>query len=508
MPEPRPSRPGQIPAEVRKWLTKWRGRKHVHGRCFEACAEGVKLFPALYAVVGATSRRPSASAADFVGAVHCWLVTEDGVVVDPTAHQYDVPKGELEYWPYRMQPSNPADPHLNTTAHPPVQQGWGAAAREAWLAKLDPWCRIVTFWPSTQQPERPPKEQAMSTVPPAPEPAPPPSSVLAAMLAINEALIQERTPGGYGRRRVPNAGTVNGILGRMLTEFIELGAHFDLGDLEAIERACGASSTQGSFSALDTNRYAQALAAGNSSAANAWEAAHRCKPWGWSGRHLQAEIKDSPEDPERPWRATERRPASLNRIGPCSAIFLDGVWWRVYSFSPTELRLAAYPGDDGISSEATSERKGVKRITLTRDGFAEVAKREGALVKQAAVDRLTLKVPVEGHLYSYWNGKKEPKTLEAGLVVLPSVLKKIEEDERFIAGRTYGVEQPPTPRPFLEMSTEERDAWYAECRAETAKRVAATEIDVSLSSGHNAPSFRATIGAWRAALPKTEVPRG
>lgn len=494
----------RLPKEIRKWLTKWRGRKRIRGRCFEASAEGLRLFPALYAVIGATSRRPSAGPADFIGAVHCWLVTEDGVVVDPTAHQYNVPRGELDYWPYRVQPADPTNSAANTTAWPPVQQGWGAAARETWLSALEQWCRSATFWPSTEQPPRRPKEQTMPATP-ASQPAPTSSAVLTAMLSINKALVEERAPGGYRRRRIPNGGTVNRILDRMLTEFVELGAHFDLGDLEAIDRTCGTAASNGSFTTLDTRRYAQALAAGNSSAANAWEAGHRCKPWGWSGRHLQAEIKDGPEDPDRPWRATERRPASLNRIGPCSAIFLDGMWWRVYSFSPTELRLAAYPGDDGISNDPTAERKGVKRMTLTREGFAEVAKREGALVKQAAVDRLTLQVPVEGRLHG-WSGDKGPKVLEAGFVVPPSVLKKIEEDERF-AGRSYGIDDPPKPRPYMEMSDEERNLWHAERDLATQKRVAETEIEVSLPTEPDV-TFKATIGAWRAALPKTEVPRG
>jgi hypothetical protein len=402
--------PSVIPQEVRRWLTKWRARRHVAGRCFEASKEGIKLFPTLRAVVGATARRPSAGPADFVGAVHCWLVTPEGVIVDPTAHQYQVPRGELDYWPFRDQSADPWDPLTNKTPYLPGRRSCGPGAREAWLVELEEWIRKFTFWPSNEQPSLHAQEAAMAeraqTADSAPPPAPPPSSVLTAMLAIDKALLEERAPKNYGRRRIPNRGTVNGILNRLLTEFIELGAHFDLGDLETIDRACGASTTGGSFSALDTSRYAQALAAGNSSAANAWEAAHRCKPWGWSGKHLQAEIKDGPEDPERPWRAVERVPASLNRIGPYSAILIDGTWWRVYSFSPTELRLASYPGDDGVSEDATAQRKGVKRMTLTRESFADIAKREGALVKQAAVDRLTLKVPVQGRLRDWYEAVK------------------------------------------------------------------------------------------------------
>ena len=275
-----------------------------------------------------------------------------------------------------------------------------------------------------------------------------------------------------------------------------------MGDLETVDKACGAYATNGSFSALDDRRYAQALAAGNGSAAASWQAAHKMKPWGWSGQHMQLEIKGGAEDAERPWRATERRPASLQRVGPRSALLIDGVWWRVYSFTPTELRLAAYPGDDGVSREATAERKGVKRMTLTRESFAEVAKREQARLKQAALDRRTLKVPVVGRERQWPRPDQAPRTLEAGLVVPPSVLKQIEEGEKTAERISfYSDLNPPKPRPYLEMSQEERDAWHAACDIAREQRVAATEIEVPLTEDRTV-LFTATVGAWRAALPE------
>lgn len=73
---------------------------------------------------------------------------------------------------------------------------------------------------------------------------------------------------------------------------------------------------------------------------------------------------------------------------------------------------------------------------------------------------------MQGRLRDWYDGDKGPKTLEAGLVVLPSVLTQIEEKERSAAASAaHAGNQPPMPRPYFEMSKEERDAWRAACDA-------------------------------------------
>ena len=102
-----PAKPADLstlPVAMRAWLRKWRRRKTVAGRCFEASLEGMTLFPQLRPVVGATAASPSRAITDFQGVVHCWLMTPKNTVVDPTAHQYRMGETGLEHWPFLVQP--------------------------------------------------------------------------------------------------------------------------------------------------------------------------------------------------------------------------------------------------------------------------------------------------------------------------------------------------------------------------------------------------------------------
>lgn len=95
-----------LPTAMRAWLRKWRRRNAVAGRCFEASQEGIALFPQLRPVVGATAASPSRDITDFQGVVHCWLMTPENTVVDPTAHQYRLGFDGLEHWPFLTQPAS------------------------------------------------------------------------------------------------------------------------------------------------------------------------------------------------------------------------------------------------------------------------------------------------------------------------------------------------------------------------------------------------------------------
>jgi hypothetical protein len=102
-----------LPTPLRAWLRKWHRRRAVHGRCFAASFEGLKLFQELRPVVGVTAYQPSRDIGDFQGAVHCWLVTPEGGVLDPTRHQYMRFASGLDYWPFLAQPSSPDDLEAN-----------------------------------------------------------------------------------------------------------------------------------------------------------------------------------------------------------------------------------------------------------------------------------------------------------------------------------------------------------------------------------------------------------
>ena len=92
---------------LKAWLRKWRRRKYVHGRCAEACTEGVHLF-SLRPVAGIVADKPGASIAD-VRSTHWWLVDAGGAILDPTVHQF--PAIELVYIPFLQQPAM-ANGHL------------------------------------------------------------------------------------------------------------------------------------------------------------------------------------------------------------------------------------------------------------------------------------------------------------------------------------------------------------------------------------------------------------
>ena len=60
-------------------------------------------------------------------------------------------------------------------------------------------------------------------------------------------------------------------------------------------------------------------------------------------------------------------------------ILLDGEWWRVYQIGADEMRLSQTPGDNGITLPDT--RKGIRRVTHTRETWAALVKAERAKVK-------------------------------------------------------------------------------------------------------------------------------
>lgn len=94
-----------LPTAMCAWLRSWR-RRTANGRCFRASAEGLELFDGLTPVVGMTAMPMSSDIYDFQGLVHCWLVDQRGVIIDPTMHQYRLLEYKLHYWPFMAQPTS------------------------------------------------------------------------------------------------------------------------------------------------------------------------------------------------------------------------------------------------------------------------------------------------------------------------------------------------------------------------------------------------------------------
>ena len=202
------------------------------------------------------------------------------------------------------------------------------------------------------------------------------SPALIAMQALHRALITDKKPKGAWSR-VPHRGPANDALTDLLRNLIQQGAHFDAGDIVLIDRTCGAYSTTGKF---DTNIYGTALSVGNTSAADSWERANGWPaPWAWPGEQIALIVT---RDGHGRVKGYERGKPPLKRLGASSAILLDGEWWRVYQIGAEELRLSQTPGDDGFTLPDT--RKGIRRVTHTRETWAVVVKAERAKAKDAA----------------------------------------------------------------------------------------------------------------------------
>lgn len=202
------------------------------------------------------------------------------------------------------------------------------------------------------------------------------SPALVAMQALHKALITDKKPAGTWAR-APHRGPANHALSRLLRDLVTHGAHFDVDDLALIDRTCGAYSTTGKF---DADIHAAALAVGNASAADSWERANGWpSPWAWSGEQI-ATIAH--RDGVGAIKRYERGKPSLKRLGATSAILLNGEWWRVYHIVADDLRLSQTPGDDGVTLPET--RKGIRRVTHTRETWAAVVKSERAKAKDAA----------------------------------------------------------------------------------------------------------------------------
>lgn len=201
------------------------------------------------------------------------------------------------------------------------------------------------------------------------------SPALVAMQAIDKALsLDKRWP--YSSKP-PRAGLVNRLLSRVLCDLVTHGAHFDEGDIAEIRKTCGWRSSTGTF---HTDIHGAALAVGNASAADSWERADGWPaPWAWSGEQIAAIAH---RDGHGAIKGYERGRPSLKRLGATSAILLDGEWWRVYQIGAAELRLSQTPGDDGVTLPET--RKGIRRVTHTRETWAIVVKAERAKAKDAA----------------------------------------------------------------------------------------------------------------------------
>lgn len=202
------------------------------------------------------------------------------------------------------------------------------------------------------------------------------SPALIAMQALHRALITDKKPKGVWSR-VPHRGPANDALTDLLRNLIQQGAHFDMDDIALIARTCGAYSTTGKF---DTNIYGTALSVGNASAADSWERANGWSgPWAWSGEQIASIVT---RDGHGRVKGYERGTPPLKRLGSTSAILLDGEWWRVYQIGAEELRLSQTPGDEGLVLPDT--RKGIRRVTHTRETWAVVVKAERAKAKDAA----------------------------------------------------------------------------------------------------------------------------
>lgn len=149
------------PLTLAAWLARWR-RRRVSGRCFEATREGLQLFPAMSFRVGcvAIARTDAPTTIlDFRGLVHCWMVSPDGTVVDPTAHQYGagLRAKDLEYWPFRRQIQDiaaiarfaPEVLRQHGLEYPPRD----FASPEKDAAVLAPWMTLATGWPTHDESE-------------------------------------------------------------------------------------------------------------------------------------------------------------------------------------------------------------------------------------------------------------------------------------------------------------------------------------------------------------------
>lgn len=203
------------------------------------------------------------------------------------------------------------------------------------------------------------------------------TSALTALICLNTAILTEKQPRGHGR--APLRGDANRALTYMLCVLIEHGAHFDTTDFVVANRL-GARATNGYFEPLSTDVYARALSAGNGSAADSWEHAAKVPAWPWPGTQLVPRHQHLHVDGAY-LRPSEIIPAPLRRAHPRGRLHIAGTWWRVYRLDADELRLAAYPGDDGFLQ--TLPKVGVKRVTHTRATWAAVVDAERAAQKAA-----------------------------------------------------------------------------------------------------------------------------
>jgi len=200
------------------------------------------------------------------------------------------------------------------------------------------------------------------------------SPALTAVQALHQALITDKKPKSPWAK-VPHRGPANHALHDLLRTLVTHDAHFDVGDIALIDRTCGAYN--GSGGKFDTDIHAAALSVGNASAADSWERANGWRaPWAWSGEQI-ATIAH--RDGHGAITRYERGKPPLKRLGATSAILLNGEWWRVYQIGADELRLSQTPGDDGVTLPET--RKGIRRITHTRETWAEIVKTERARLK-------------------------------------------------------------------------------------------------------------------------------
>lgn len=282
------------------------------------------------------------------------------------------------------------------------------------------------------------------------------SAPLRAMLGVQDALLTEKRPQrGWGR--APHRGSINHILDRLLQELIVYGAKFHLDDFQIIAGRCGAYATNGTFDPLGLNVYATALGSGNGSAADAWEAAAGWEAWGWSGEHVTSVLGNRCGA----YRATSRAPSPLRRVGPESAIKIAGEWWRVYEISSTLLKLAQYPGDDGIDPRHTSQRKGIRRQRLDRAAWEKIAAAEGALHRESVRARLTLQADVAVQVRARWGGEEPDGVLAAGTVLRPTALSALERAARWGENAAQIEHSSAVGDRYPSTYTASMDAWRA-----------------------------------------------
>ncbi len=205
------------------------------------------------------------------------------------------------------------------------------------------------------------------------------SPALIAMRALHKALITDKKPSGPWAK-APHRGPANHALSHLLRTLVTHGAHFDVDDIALIDRTCGAYN--GSGGTFDTNIHSAALAVGNASAADSWERAQGWPgSWVWPGEQTALIAR---RDGHGAIQGHHRSKPPLKRLGATSAILLDGEWWRAYQIGADELRLSQTPGDDGLTLPET--RKGIRRVTHTRETWAVVVKAERARLKDAKVN--------------------------------------------------------------------------------------------------------------------------